>query len=143
MSLPSMAELYNIGQSFFYNGSIPVVSPLLHTTDDLPPQFPPTPNTYLRIKEYNNFKEKIEGRNFSPQHQKIEYNNFKTEIEGKSFRQENDKENDSIFDNMFDGKIEERIIKNKYSKTKAKEYKPFKLGNINGSSLMKRRNMFI
>ena len=134
-----MTELYNIGQSFFYNRSIPVVSSLLHTTDDEVP--PPSPNTYLRNKEYNKFKEKIEGRQFSPQHQQIEYNNFKTEIEGKSFRKENAKENDSIFDNMFDGKIEERIIKNKYSKTKANEYKPFKLGNINGSSLMKRRNI--
>lgn len=141
MSLPSMADLYNIGHYFFYDDSIPVVTPLVHTTDDEVP--PPSPNTYLRNKEYNNFKEKIEGSQFSPERQKIEFNNFKNEIEGKRLRQENNEENNSIFDNMFDGKIEERVIKNKYSKTKANDHKTFKLGNISGSTLMKRRNMYV
>ena len=144
MSLPNMTELYNIGHSFFYNGYLPVISPLLLKTDvELPTPPTHTPNSlvYEVDKTYDNFKDKIEGKVFYNDEQQ-EYLDFKKEIERKGFRK--NKEKVSIFDNMFDGKIEERIITNKYSKSKANDHKTFNLGNINGSTLMKRRsNMYI
>lgn len=46
----------------------------------------------------------------------------------------------NIFEKMFEGKVDTKIIKNKYSKSiSTNEVSPFTLGNITHSTIIKRR----